>query len=67
MGSDRPILGELRDVQPSRSLIVSNSSLSVLASSGCDSAIFAQRDRGKKIKGWICETKGISGTPMSSR
>lgn len=43
---------ELRDAQPSRSLIVRSSDFRVLARPGSDSAILAQRDKGRKIKGW---------------
>lgn len=67
MDFDRPISEELRDAQPSRSLIVLSSSLSTLASSGLDSAILEQIDRGKKIKGWIFETDHVSGISASCK
>lgn len=51
MGFDPPISEDLRGEPPSRSLMVRSSCLNVLARSGSDSAILAQRDKGKKIKG----------------
>lgn len=62
MGFGPSISEELRGAPLSRSLIVRSSCLNVLARSGSDSASLAQRDRGKKIKGWIFEADSVSGT-----
>lgn len=62
MGFGPPISEESRDAPLSRSLIVLSSCLNVLARSGSDSASLAQRDRGKKIKGWIFGANTVSGT-----